>query len=44
METLPPLPYTGDEAKRDTLIRVSRERFASRREEIADKIEKWFTK
>ncbi|MHB8660957.1 MAG: type IV secretory system conjugative DNA transfer family protein [Minisyncoccota bacterium] len=44
METLPPLPYAGDEAQRDTLIRVSRERFASRREDIADKIEKWFSK
>lgn len=43
-ETLPPLTRQGDEAMKETLIRVSRERFASRREDIADKIEKWFSK
>jgi len=40
-ETLPPLPHNGDEAQVDTLIHVSRERFASRREEVQNKIEKW---
>ena len=40
-ETLPPLCLCGDEAQKNTLIQVSRERFAVRREEIAGKIEKW---
>jgi type IV secretory pathway TraG/TraD family ATPase VirD4 len=40
-ETFPPLTPHGDEASKDTLIAVSRERFAIRRAEIADKIEKW---
>ena len=40
-ETLPPLPHTGDEANKNVLIQVSRERFARRRAEIEDKIEKW---
>lgn len=39
--TFPPLTRTGDEARKDTVISVSRERFAIRRAEIADKIEKW---
>jgi hypothetical protein len=43
-ETLPPLCRCGDEAGKDTIIRVSRERFASRREDITGKIEKWFNK
>ena len=40
-ETLPPLAHHGDEAMKNTLIEVSRERFAIRRAEIEDKIEKW---
>ena len=40
-ETLPPLTHHGDEAIKNTLIDVSRERFASRRDEIETKIEKW---
>ncbi len=40
-ETLPPLCLMGDEAKKDILIQVSRERFASKRCEIESKIEKW---
>lgn len=44
METLPPLPPCGDEAQKETLIRVSRERFATPREEIEGKIEKWFSR
>jgi type IV secretory pathway TraG/TraD family ATPase VirD4 len=43
-ETLPPLCRCGDEAGKDTIIKVSRERFASRREDITGKIEKWFNK
>lgn len=43
-ETLPPLTPQGGEAQKDVLIRVSRERFATRREDITTKIEKWFTK
>lgn len=40
-ETLPPLALNGDEAQKDVIIQVSRERFASKREEIENKIEKW---
>ena len=40
-ETLPPLSHIGDEASKNVLIQVSRERFARRRAEIEDKIEKW---
>jgi type IV secretory pathway TraG/TraD family ATPase VirD4 len=40
-ETLPPLSRIGDEASKNVLIQVSRERFARRRAEIEDKIEKW---
>jgi type IV secretory pathway TraG/TraD family ATPase VirD4 len=43
-ETLPPLTPQGDEAMKDTIIRVSRERFASKREDMTAKIEKWFSK
>jgi hypothetical protein len=37
-ETFPPLPRTGDEANKNTIIQVSHERFASRREKIESKI------
>jgi hypothetical protein len=40
-ETLPPLSRIGDEASKNVLIQVSRERFASRREDVESKIEKW---
>jgi hypothetical protein len=40
-QTLPPLCRCGDEAEKDTLISVSRERYATRRTEIEDKIGKW---
>jgi len=43
-QTLPPLCHCGDEADKDTLISVSRERFAVRRTEIENKIEKWISK
>lgn len=40
-ETLPPLGPEGREAKKETVIRISRERFASRRQEVENKIGKW---
>lgn len=40
-ETLPPLTLHGDEAQKNILIETSRARFAIRRAEIEDKIEKW---
>lgn len=43
-ETLPPLPHTGEEANKDTIVAVSRERFTTRKSEIEGKVEKWFTK
>ena len=39
--TLPPVCRCGDEAQRDTIVAVSRERYASRRTDIENKIEKW---
>lgn len=41
-ETLPPLAPLGDEAIMETVIKVSRERFARPRVEVEEKIEKWF--
>jgi len=41
-ETLPPLAPNGDEASMETVIKVSRERFALSRTEVEEKIEKWF--
>jgi len=41
--TLPPCCKQGDEAPRDTLIAVSRERYAVHRAEIDQKIEKWIS-
>ena len=41
-ETLPPLAPSGDEASMETVVKVSRERFALPRAEVEDKIEKWF--
>jgi hypothetical protein len=41
-ETLPPLAPNGDEASMETVIKVSRERFARPRVEVEEKIEKWF--
>jgi CxxC-x17-CxxC domain-containing protein len=38
--TLPPYPYP-DKNCRDKVIRVSRERYTSRREEVEEKISKW---
>jgi energy-coupling factor transporter ATP-binding protein EcfA2 len=39
--TLPPCSKRGDEAPKDTLIEVSRERYARNRADIDQKIEKW---
>jgi type IV secretory pathway TraG/TraD family ATPase VirD4 len=43
-QTLPPIHKCGEEGDKENIIRVSRERFATRREDITTKIEKWFTK
>lgn len=40
-ETLPPLGKRGDEADKDTIIAVSRQRFASSKADVENKIEKW---
>ncbi len=41
--TLPPVCKCGEEADRETIIKVSRERYAKRKEEVETKIEKWIT-
>ena len=42
-ETLPPCRKQGDEAPKDTLIAVSRERYTWSSEEVEHKIEKWIS-
>ena len=42
--TLPAIEKTGDEAERETIVRVSRERFTVPRDAIEEKINKWFGK
>jgi len=42
--TLPPIPKTGDEAERDVILRVSRERYTVPRDTIEEKINSWFGK
>ena len=42
--TLPPIPKDGNEAERDMILRVSRERFTVPRDIIEEKISKWFSK
>lgn len=39
--TLPVLEKRGDEADKKTMVRVSRERFASKREAVEEKIRRW---
>lgn len=41
-ETLPPPRPKGDEAQAETVVRISRERFASKREDVEKAVEKWF--
>ena len=40
--TLPPIPKDGNEADRETILRVSRERFTVPRDIIEEKINSWF--
>lgn len=42
--TLPPVPKTGDEAERDVILRISRERYTVPRDIIEEKINNWFGK
>jgi CxxC-x17-CxxC domain-containing protein len=41
MQTIPPAAAAGDKATRETVIRVSRERYAHRREIVEGKIARW---
>ena len=40
--TLPPLPKNGQEADRDTVLKISRSRFTTPRDKVQNKIENWF--
>jgi hypothetical protein len=40
--TLPPVTKTDNESSRDTILKISRERYGTRREVIEDKINRWF--
>jgi hypothetical protein len=42
--TMPPLQKDGNEAERETILRISRERFSVPRSVIEEKIQKWFEK
>ena len=42
--TMPQIPKDGNEAERETILRVSRERFSVPRDTIEEKIKDWFEK
>ncbi len=42
--TMPPIPKDGNEADRETILRVSRERYSVPRDIIEEKIKDWFEK
>jgi len=42
--TFPPLKPTGREAERDTVLRISRERYATPRDIVEEKLKNWFEK
>ena len=42
--TMPPLKLTGYEAERDTVLRISRERYATPRDIVEEKLKNWFEK
>lgn len=42
--TLPPLKPTGHEAERETVLRISRERYATPRDIVEEKLKNWFEK
>lgn len=42
--TMPPLQPKGHEANRDTILRISRERYATPRDIVEEKLQNWFEK
>ncbi|MDO8492044.1 MAG: hypothetical protein Q7S34_00155, partial [bacterium] len=42
--TMPPLKLSGYEAERDTVLRISRERYATPRDIVEEKLKNWFEK
>ncbi|MBU0999755.1 type IV secretion system DNA-binding domain-containing protein [Patescibacteria group bacterium] len=42
--TMPPLKPKGHEAERDTVLRISRERYATPRDIVEEKLKNWFEK
>jgi len=40
--TMPPLKPTGDEAEKDTVLKISRERYATPRDIVEEKLQNWF--
>ena len=42
--TFPPLKPTGREAERDTVLRISRERYATPRDIVEERLKNWFEK
>jgi hypothetical protein len=42
--TFPPLQPKGNEAERDTVLRISRERYATPRDIVEEKLQHWFEK
>jgi len=41
LDTLPPPAFMQEEGRRDTVIRMSRERYATKRDVVEDKIRRW---
>ena len=42
--TMPPLKFTGYEAERDIILKTSRERYATPRDVVEEKLKNWFEK
>ncbi|MDE2021889.1 MAG: ATP-binding protein [Patescibacteria group bacterium] len=42
--TAPPVPKRGDEAERETILRISRERYGTPRDIVEEKLQSWFEK
>ena len=40
--TMPPLKPKGHEAERETVLRISRERYATPRDIVEEKLQSWF--
>jgi len=42
--TLPPFPKTSNEAEKDTVLKISRQRYSTPRDIVEEKLQNWFEK